>query len=154
MKGLHWYQLSIISKFYGIPKSIASHIFRSSLFWMSLLIWFHWKLMREAVAPQASDAVFVLCPMFVQSSHVTAIVFGVSIISVFTLANPHQRTPPTPIHVKATLPTSGNCGLVSEAGVASRFSSQEMRLLLFSRLLPFGLLKIELKLYAIKAATE
>lgn len=29
-----------------------------------------------------------------------------------------------------------------------------MRLLLFSRLLPFGLLKIELKLYAIKAATE
>lgn len=61
-----------------------------------------------------------LCPaMFVQSSHVTAIVFGVSIISVFTLANPHQRTPPTPIHVKATLPTSGNCGLVSEAGVAS-----------------------------------
>lgn len=32
MKGLHWYQLSIISKFYGIPKSIASHIFRSSLF--------------------------------------------------------------------------------------------------------------------------
>lgn len=75
--------------------------------------------MREAVAPQASDAVFVLCPMFVQSSHVTAIVFGVSIISVFTLANPHQRTPPTPIHVKATPPTSGNCGLVSEADVAS-----------------------------------
>lgn len=47
-----------------------------------------------------------------QSLHVTAIVFGVSIISVFTTPTP-KDTPPPP-HIE-----SGSCGLVSETGVAS-----------------------------------
>jgi len=83
---------------------------------------------------------------------VTAIVFGVSIISVFTIATPHH--PPYPRETRPSN-TPGNCGLVSEAGVASLIClAGNEDCCRFSLLLPFGLPKIELKLYAIKTATE
>jgi len=68
---------------------------------------------------------------------------------------------PTPTHTTHSNPCESNAPnlrklrpCLGSRRCFPRFFSQEMRLLLFSRLLPFGLLKIELKLYAIKAATE